>query len=81
VQQATLALPRATRFAWLSNPTILLCIAGVVLPNALSLGALIAGIGSPPRTTAITGRQLFTPGKVTWVRLQPRGGETIGGRP
>lgn len=43
----------AGRAAWLSKPTLLLCIAGIVLPNALSLGALILGIGSPPRTTAI----------------------------
>jgi Sulfatase len=43
-------LPRFSRF-W--NPTIFLCLAGVVLPNALSLGALAAGIGSPPRTAAI----------------------------
>lgn len=44
------AIPRLGR-SW--NPTVLLCIAGVVLPNALSLGALAAGIGSPPRTAAI----------------------------
>jgi hypothetical protein len=37
----------------LSNPTLFLCIAGLVLPNALSLGALVAGIGAPPRTSAI----------------------------
>jgi hypothetical protein len=37
----------------LSNPTLLLCVAGVLLPNALSIGALVAGIGAPPRTTAI----------------------------
>jgi hypothetical protein len=41
------------RFAWLSNPTFLLCVAGVVLPNALSIGAFVAGIGAPPRPTAI----------------------------
>src|SRR5437879_1359396 len=44
------AIPRFGRF-W--NPTVFLCIAGVMLPNALSLGALAAGIGSPPRTAAI----------------------------
>src|SRR2546429_8202687 len=44
------AIPRFGRF-W--NPTVFLCIAGVMLPNALSLGALAAGIGSPPRTGAI----------------------------
>jgi hypothetical protein len=49
------AVPQSTmpRFGWLWNPTLFLCLAGVVLPNALSLGALAAGIGSPPRTTAI----------------------------
>jgi hypothetical protein len=41
------------RFAWLSNPTVFLCIAGVLLPNALSIGAMLAGIGSPPRTAPI----------------------------
>jgi Sulfatase len=46
------AIPRFGRF-W--NPTVFLCIAGVILPNALSLGALAAGIGSPPRTAAIIG--------------------------
>jgi len=53
VSQAALAQGPARRAAWLSKPTLLLCIAGLVLPNALSLGALIFGIGSPPRTTAI----------------------------
>ncbi|MFL5031403.1 MAG: sulfatase-like hydrolase/transferase [Xanthobacteraceae bacterium] len=47
------ATAAAERFAWLSNPTLLLCIAGVVLPNALSLGALLGGIGAPPRPAAI----------------------------
>ena len=37
----------------LSNPTLLLCVAGIVIPNTLSLGALIMGIGAPPRTAAI----------------------------
>jgi hypothetical protein len=53
VQQAILAYPLAARLKWLSHPTLLLCVAGVLLPNALSVGALVAGIGSPPRTTAI----------------------------
>jgi Sulfatase len=44
------AMPRFGRF-W--NPTVFLCVAGIILPNALSLGALAAGIGSPPRTAAI----------------------------
>lgn len=43
----------SARFAWLSNPTVFLCIAGVLLPNALSIGALLAGFGSPPRTAPI----------------------------
>jgi len=52
---AAIPQPTMPRFGWLWNPTLLLCLAGVVLPNALSLGALAAGIGSPPRTTAIIG--------------------------
>jgi hypothetical protein len=36
---------------WLSSAT--LCLVGVLLPNALSIGALVAGIGTPPRTAAI----------------------------
>lgn len=39
--------------AALSNPTLLLCFSGVVLPNAFSLGALLFDIGVPPRTPAI----------------------------
>jgi hypothetical protein len=35
------------------HPTLVLCLAGIVLPNMLSLVALAGGIGSPPRTTAI----------------------------
>src|SRR5438270_10217770 len=52
---ADAAVPRIAvpRFSRLWNPTVILCVAGVVLPNALSLGALAAGIGSPPRTAAI----------------------------
>lgn len=38
---------------WLSNSTFMLCIAGIALPNALSLVALVGGIGAPPRTAAI----------------------------
>jgi hypothetical protein len=45
--------PAMPRSGWFWNPTIFLCVAGIVLPNALSLGALAAGIGSPPRTGAI----------------------------
>src|SRR3954469_23291741 len=52
---AAIPQPMMPRFGWLWNPTLLLCIAGIVLPNALSLGALAAGIGSPPRTAAIIG--------------------------
>ena len=46
---------RATAGRLLSNPTLFLCLTGVLLPNALSLGALIGGIGSPPRSAAIIG--------------------------
>ena len=52
---AAVPQPTMPRFGWLRNPTLFLCIAGIVLPNALSLGALAAGIGSPPRTAAIIG--------------------------
>ena len=48
----TVLSPAAARRT-LASPTLLLCVAGVVLPNLLSLGALAAGIGMPPRTTAI----------------------------
>jgi hypothetical protein len=40
-------------FSRLCNPTVFLCLVGIVLPNALSLAALAFGIGSPPRTAAI----------------------------
>jgi Sulfatase len=40
-------------FGRLWNPTTFLCLVAVVLPNALSLTALVLGIGSPPRTGAI----------------------------
>ena len=52
---AAVPQPAMPRFGGLWNPTLFLCIAGIVLPNALSLGALVAGIGSPPRTAAIIG--------------------------
>src|SRR3954467_5683688 len=52
---AAVPQPTMPRFGWLWNPTLFLCIAGIVLPNALSLGALAAGIGSLPRTAAIIG--------------------------
>ena len=45
--------PATPRFGRFWNPTVFLCVAGIILPNALSLGALAAGIGSPPRTAAI----------------------------
>jgi hypothetical protein len=35
------------------TPTVFLCLVGIILPNALSLVALVLGIGSPPRTAAI----------------------------
>jgi hypothetical protein len=37
----------------LLNPTAFLCLVGVLIPNALSLGALVTGIGLPPRTAMI----------------------------
>jgi hypothetical protein len=46
----TPALPQPG-LAW--RPTFWLCLVGLVLPNALTLGALAAGIGTPPRTAAI----------------------------
>ena len=52
----------------LSNPTLLLCIAGIVLPNALSLGALLMGIGAPPRTAAIAAYATL----VLVARIAPR---------
>jgi hypothetical protein len=55
VQQAAALQPARMHSAWFSNSTLFLCIAGVVLPNALSLGAMVAGIGAPPRTAAIIG--------------------------
>ena len=39
--------------ARLWNPTLFLCAVDSVPPNALSIGALLLGIGAPPRTTAI----------------------------
>lgn len=55
MRSATYAETTAQRPGWQVPPTVFLCIAGVVLPNALSLGALVAGIGSPPRPAAIIG--------------------------
>lgn len=48
---ASRSMPLSLRRLW--NPTVFLCLVGIVLPNALSLAALIFGIGSPPRTAAI----------------------------
>lgn len=53
MQQATLVQALPGRPGFWENPTLLLCLAGFVLPNALSIGALVAGIGAPPRTAAI----------------------------
>lgn len=53
MRQAALAQSLSMRPAWISNPTLLLCVVGIVLPNMFSLVALVAGIGSPPRTAAI----------------------------
>jgi hypothetical protein len=50
MQPPALARSLLARF---SNPTLVLCVAGLVLPNALSIGALLLGIGAPPRTPAI----------------------------
>ncbi|HEX2216680.1 MAG TPA: sulfatase-like hydrolase/transferase [Xanthobacteraceae bacterium] len=41
------------RQAWLTGPTAFLCLVGVLVPNALSIGALLAGIGMPPRSAMI----------------------------
>ena len=46
-------MPRPHLPHLLLKPTPLLCLVGVLLPNALFLGALLAGIGTPPRTSAI----------------------------
>ena len=48
---ASRSMPLHFRRFW--NATVFLCLVGLVLPNALSLGALAFGIGSPPRTAAI----------------------------
>lgn len=53
MSEAAVVQDRHVRFAWLSNPTLLLCVAGIALPNLLTLGALITDIGTPPRTAAI----------------------------
>src|SRR5262249_40345105 len=50
---AAVARSMPLTFSRLWNPTVFLCLVGIVLPNALSLVALIFGIGSPPRTAAI----------------------------
>ncbi len=36
-----------------SGPTLFLCFAGILLPNVLSIGSMILGIGMPPRPSAI----------------------------
>lgn len=53
MQHAAVAKPILARGLFPSNPTVFLCLVGLVLPNALSLGALAAGIGAPPRPAAI----------------------------
>jgi hypothetical protein len=53
MRQAMLALPATLRPILMSRPTLMLCVVGVLLPNALTLGAELAGIGTPPRTAAI----------------------------
>jgi Sulfatase len=52
VKVVILARATAQRLG-LSLPTFFLCLTGVLLPNALSLGALVFGIGAPPRPIAI----------------------------
>ncbi len=39
--------------AWIRNPTLLLLLVAILLPNTLFLGAILAGIGTPPRPAAI----------------------------
>ena len=53
MQYAAAFRPAMLNAGRLWNPTVFLCLVGVVLPNALSLTALAFGIGSPPRTAAI----------------------------
>ena len=52
MQQGALSLARDRRWPAI-GPTLLLILAGVVLPNSVSLVSLVAGIGMPPRTPAI----------------------------
>ncbi len=52
-QEAVLPTMAGRETTRLLSPTILLSIAGLFLPNALSVGAMISGIGLPPRTAAI----------------------------
>lgn len=47
-----IALPRP-EYAFRASPTLVLCIAGLLLPNLVSMAALVAGIGYPQRTAAI----------------------------
>ena len=53
MNEAILSQPRTAYWSWLSNPTVFLCLVGVLLPNALSIGSLIAGVGVPPRPTMV----------------------------
>jgi hypothetical protein len=53
MDQAAASRSMPLSFSRLWTPTVFLCLVGIVLPNALSLAALVFGIGSPPRTAAI----------------------------
>ena len=54
LNEAVLARPGSAGWmTWLSNPTVFLCLVGVLLPNLLSVGSLIGGVGVPPRPAMI----------------------------
>ena len=53
MEQAALAQTARWRPVLFTRATLFLCLVGVALPSALSIGALFAGIGTPPRTSAI----------------------------
>jgi hypothetical protein len=57
MRPAVIALLTTWRSLWRpalqSRATLMLCLVGVLLPNAFTFGAELAGIGTPPRTAAI----------------------------
>ena len=53
MSEAVLAPPRRATPHWLSHPTTLLCLVGVLIPNVISVAALVFGIGVPPRPAMI----------------------------